>query len=946
MRLFSGALFDTAKIGPPALRCVQSQYQKGEKMNMIPRTIHKKVTAGAGFVLVELIVAVAIIAVLCAVAIPSTVSINNSLTSKQADDYAKSIYMAAQNHLVNVRTNASLTTLARESEKLDNLISEQDSKNFPDGFANAPRYVSNGNPAQQDVFDAILPAGSIDATLRDSKILIEYSAKTGDVFSVFFLNEPASATDYLTYGTLVRDASRKNIHLGYYHGQANIEDYVEPTDPPVPEPLNCDTEMTNGMLGFDSESGTYGDAVVTVEVPVSSDYLSVGGCSMDTFRSNLSVNLTVTGKESGRSFNIDLSAGRVPSDNRLKCEFGSGNTLVYTYVLDSVARNLPFSGLSSSLIIGENVDLSASVSYNTPIQEVNLVNVSFDGNALLPNVNPLYDTLSGDTIQVANARQLQNLNCCAVSGIKNVNLAKSFSWYSDRDFAPLSNETLFGTDSRQGSVKSISGAGNTVSGLRFAGNGGRTGLFDCLSATVDQLTLDQVTVSGSCASAGAIAAKALAGAVIGNCSVKNLNMSLSPATDACVGGLVGEMAGGFLSGCSVSGSIDKDGGSTAYVGGAVGKDGSGAKYIDVAANVGLSDWGGSGTSAAPDDPSGLGVNVGKFIGYVSNGSFSNCSGTGDADKNYQFLGKVACSTATLAEDSYSCVSGDEALFSSADEDGVTYANLAAFAASKNMILVSKGSTYCSGYNATLENCTFRNNDTTSRQIITSKYFYLGEEGSGKAEITGASVNKITSLSRSNLNANRDTTRYIIYDITNNAILRIPDVDSNATSTYPSPVINSDGLLVTAEDSGSGCTKGCYGWGFNDFRMDGNMLFFAYSGGYNIRFAKGYFYDVSGGSMDIYQYGNGEFTFLDTYDSTYYLKFDPETRTYKVTKASSKSNPPADAPHFVLYEYKVSGLHAASGATESNTLVFNYTPLGYFLSRQSINDFFCTSEAVD
>lgn len=55
---------------------------------------------------------VGIIAVLCAIAIPSIIAIKRSLDFKRVNDHAKQIYLAAQTRLSDLRTNGNLTTLA------------------------------------------------------------------------------------------------------------------------------------------------------------------------------------------------------------------------------------------------------------------------------------------------------------------------------------------------------------------------------------------------------------------------------------------------------------------------------------------------------------------------------------------------------------------------------------------------------------------------------------------------------------------------------------------------------------------------------------------------------------------------------------------------------------------------------------------------------------------
>ena len=843
--------------------------------------------------MVEFLTVVAVIAVFCAIAIPSVIAISNSLANRRANDYAKSIYLAAQ---------AQLATLkAEQPTRLEELngtetVPSAGNAGLGDNWNENLHYAVTGRD-QTFLDELLLPSGSIDATIRDKKILIEYNAATEEIYSVFFLDEPASGGG-LNYDSIMRDpAERKAIHLGYY--QANSNSNVLPSKT-YSENLS-DTEV----LSYDNNYGAHGDGVLTVRVPIPDDYPTA---DQRSFAENLNIELTIEGQQPGETpMTIDLTSNSTKMrqvDSGFYLE-GGQKVASFSYVLDSVYNpDFSFHSLVGGRFAdGENVSLTVHIEDESEI-------TTFDG---LPNslssVNPLYASLSGSTLEVENARNLQNLNKYdkgRLGNVQTIALSDSFDWYGDRLFTPL-RENVCG-------FKTFDGAGNRISGLKIDDSkfsGDAVGLFTALN------TGNKVT----------------------NLTLNDLLIKLSSSTGKSVGAIAGTAADATISNCSVSGKITGSGASS-YVGGAVGKEQGAGHYQNVSADVTLSGWGGTSGDPTPGDPSGLGVNVGKFIGYVDSGRFENCSATGSADQSYQFLGKIAYNISELAGAYFSSLESSEKSFSSESEDG-TFANLSAYAKSKGMTMKSEKCEYA----ATLTNCRFKSADAMFSQLISREYLYLGKEGDGTFSVENCGAKIVTNLTKSNLSSDRDKTRYIIYDVTNDAILLIPDIDGKKTSTYPSPVIGSDGLLISKENSAS-CTKGNYGWGFNDFKMDKNMLYFAYSGGYGIRFAKGYFYDVSGGSMDIYQYGNGEFTFLDTYDSTYYLKFDPETRVYNVTKASSKSTPPADAPHFVLVQYNVKDL-ASTSSVESGgvTLKITHNPDGFLLDLQeSDSSYLCTSEA--
>ena len=64
-----------------------------------------------GYTLTEMLVVIAIIAILVAIAIPSVIAISRALKFKRLNDHAKSIFMAAQQTLTDMRSDGDLKRL-------------------------------------------------------------------------------------------------------------------------------------------------------------------------------------------------------------------------------------------------------------------------------------------------------------------------------------------------------------------------------------------------------------------------------------------------------------------------------------------------------------------------------------------------------------------------------------------------------------------------------------------------------------------------------------------------------------------------------------------------------------------------------------------------------------------------------------------------------------------
>ena len=446
-----------------------------------------------GFTMTELLVVIGIIAIVCAIAIPAIISMNKSLKFKQANEYAESIFMAAQANLTEMRSDGQLINLLTDGNGAEQIPSNVD---FPEDHVANYRYATS----EDRVYDVLVPKMSVDSEVRDGNVLIEYNPFTGNVYAVFYKDggETLGYTegDGVTKVTRNED-TRRDLLLGYYCGSALS------TEPLTPEETEAEINFDNGEEG-----------IVEVSIPIPKSYKS----RVNDFAHGLAVDLTVKGAtledtdRNGKtgSFTVQIKQAE-PADNNWKWDT-DGNKIIVSYTLDSLMDKQSFAnycqrsgepikkapyahvqaksasnetGTEKSLTAiadesafniypGENINISAEVTFKPSAEKasVNISTGSFD------NANPMFDMLvpaddgDGYVLCVSNGRNLQNLNAIAPTIAKKVktvaftgdidwndtvtyyNKAAKGSYANDSSeaparalpyFVPIHNENLFGT---------------------------------------------------------------------------------------------------------------------------------------------------------------------------------------------------------------------------------------------------------------------------------------------------------------------------------------------------------------------------------------------------------------------------------------------------------------------------------------------------------------------
>lgn len=495
----------------------------------------------AGFSLVEMLVVVGIVGILLGVAVPSIIHYRRELKLTELDDGARTIFIAAQNHLTALRSASS--------DKLE--VGDgvgRPAQNAPDAVntqaGTALMYVST------DVSNAgpgwlVLP-GSIESDLAEGSYLVEFDPVSGSVYGVFFTEKKdGKPLDEAAYQKLYNNAGGANCRIregrkafcqasdgffvGYYGADGALDvDRPDAQKLPVPKLKLTNAEELRLEIDTDSWPSGIGADKVFASVSVSSD-----GFAAKTLVSKGAV-------QSGTKATVVLDTLKTSSYGRNEIQNTAGWTVGAPF-----AKWMEASG-GYTITPGADLTITVSIWYQPGAGE---------GVVVLPQsasvtTNSLFAGRSENTVQVAYGRHLQNLDLntshldAAVTDVRqtrSINFAQAggglYSWedtygHDAQPFVPIENSNL----------KTYHGGGQIIRDLNAVKASGRydnAGLFGVFSGSrLESITLVDAKASGS-ATAGALAGKATS-TTVDSCQVSLASISETARIQG------GNFAGGLM----------------------------------------------------------------------------------------------------------------------------------------------------------------------------------------------------------------------------------------------------------------------------------------------------------------------------------------------------------------------------------------------------------------
>ena len=364
-----------------------------------------------GFTLMELLGVVAIIGILCALTAVGVVAYNRSLKVMELNNTAEEIYIAAQNHLTALRTNATAEKALKDAgygtrasyvspnAPADLTASDKDAQwnaiyafgsttggtTSGSGVSGSTAGVSGstrtaGSYAQIAAY--VMPAGAVDGTVtgEGNSYIIEYNPSAYTVYGVFYTDGKSSVlgrdtgetisvtkdlgklnkevkTDGTTKITSYQpqnESGTKGICVGYYGGSGAA---------------NLDSHKLNGSLKLKIVNGDR----LYAELTTWDLALADESAADDTYRIVLDVRGTTSGAEKSIGHTVEAGGqldGKGSSWISLENPAIKGKTAVYKIVLDDITRQgTHFAEIFAdgttdngvNFIPGENITVSANV---------------------------------------------------------------------------------------------------------------------------------------------------------------------------------------------------------------------------------------------------------------------------------------------------------------------------------------------------------------------------------------------------------------------------------------------------------------------------------------------------------------------------------------------------------------------------------------------------------
>ena len=464
------------------------------KDDKVRKNIWNKIKQNKAFSLMETLLVVAIMGILVGVSVPAVVKIKEQLSSVEYDDYAETIFMEAQNQLMEMRGDGSIQSLKESGVQVSGDV----------GYGGTLHYFDKLTAEAMGIIATF--GGDNTAFQLTGNYIIECNRETGEVYSVFYWENGAEVGSFYANSSQYRTDKKQRAadKVGYYGGENAAVKVIAPT-----ELLKQEVELVNGEELYLKISYEKGSEILK-------DITTID---------KLSIQCTITGEGAGSPWTVEIPKNQYT--NTL-------DTVEFYYLLDSMQSGKDFASITSGLVSGDNLTIEIKGMYEDSngiyATDIDVVR----GNSLFADKSN-----DGSVVKISTLRHLKNLNTYT-NTVSKVNIIQTadidfnnnnYVWNGDTyvgledagtskrpnslegGFTAISNDSLFVRGDNSEST-TIDGSGYRLK--NFVING--SGLFSVTKRTdFKNIRIEDVTVNGA-NNTGALVGE-ISNGKISNCGV-------------------------------------------------------------------------------------------------------------------------------------------------------------------------------------------------------------------------------------------------------------------------------------------------------------------------------------------------------------------------------------------------------------------------------------------
>jgi|GEM_PF-3987975 len=368
-----------------------------------------------GFTLGEVLMVVAIVAILAAISFPAVIYFRNLLHQTTLDNTAREIFVASQNKLSGLKSCAMDMPNGKSMGKTAPSDFSETGLTWTNTGSDTDFYVYSSS---DDASFTWLDDTSFAPKDTDGKYIVEFNRSTGDVYGVFYWN-PSSAgytpksvfsysENYNSYtdsnGTTLSlrgGANKKNrmkLFVGYY-GANGVEKKLSSGDLNYTVSIENADRLSLSIVPEKPETGMDTEYIITV------------ASATDT--SNTNTYTYQVEYKNGAAYAVN---GSSPVSLATAYPNAAAQAADYSFkiVLDSLEANLHFTNLFAKIQPGDDITVTVNAIY------VGSKGIYTQQGQKEATANSLFDALrlsesgtvspQGTAVQIANGRHLQNLS--------------------------------------------------------------------------------------------------------------------------------------------------------------------------------------------------------------------------------------------------------------------------------------------------------------------------------------------------------------------------------------------------------------------------------------------------------------------------------------------------------------------------------------------------------